>query len=74
MNNGKSKKNRNWLAYAAMAIGGILAGILLIPTGFLVGLIYGIYVVTDRFVRWCDREEACSKVSGTVTGDSSACP
>ncbi len=59
MNKRNHKKHRTWLAYAAMTIGGILAGILLIPTSILVGLIYCIYVVTDQFVRWCDKEEAC---------------
>jgi len=42
-----------------MGIGGIPIGILLIPTGIFVILIYCIYRIMDRIVSWCDK---CKKL------------
>lgn len=41
--------------YAAMGIGGVLTGILLIPIGILAILISFIWKFIDRIIRWCDR-------------------
>lgn len=44
------------MAYAAMGIGSVLIGILLIPTGILAGAIYIIWVAMDRMLCWRDKE------------------
>ncbi len=40
-----------------MDIGGICIGILLIPTGIFVILIYCIYKIIERIIRWCYKYE-----------------
>jgi len=53
----KPKRHRKLVVYAVMGIGGIIIGILLIPTGILIVLIYCIYKIMDRVIYWCDKYE-----------------
>jgi len=53
----KNRKHKTYIAYAAMGIGGIFTGILLIPAGILAGMIYIIWIIIDCIVRWCDKGE-----------------
>ena len=53
----KTKKYRKFVVYAVIGIDGILIGILLIPTGIFIILIYCIYRIIDRIVSWCDKYE-----------------
>ena len=48
---------RKIVVYAVMGIGGICIGILLIPTGILIILIYCIYKIIDWVIRRCDKYE-----------------
>ena len=38
-----------------MGIGGIITGILLIPTGIFAIIIYTIWTIINRIVCWCDK-------------------
>ncbi len=52
-----TKMYRKIVVYAVMGISGICIGILLIPTGIFAILIYCIYKIMDRVIRWCDKYE-----------------
>lgn len=53
--NGKVRKHKTCIVYAAMGIGGVLTGILLIPMGILAVMIYTIWAIINYIVRWCDK-------------------
>ncbi len=53
----KTKWYRSFIAYAVMGIGGIFTGILLIPIGVFAMLIYCIWKIIDKIIRWCDKCE-----------------
>lgn len=51
----KIRKQKTYIAYAAMGIGSALTGILLIPMGILAVMIYTIWAIINHIVRWCDK-------------------
>lgn len=51
----KNRKHKTYIVYAAMSIGGVLTGILLIPIGILAVMIYIIWAIINHIVRWCDK-------------------
>ena len=53
----KTERHKKLVVYAVMGIGGICIGILLIPTGIFAMLIYCIYKIMDRIIRWGDKYE-----------------
>ncbi|MDD7194256.1 MAG: hypothetical protein PUH33_07095 [Clostridiaceae bacterium] len=53
----KSSGCKTVISYAAMGIGIILTGLLLIPAGILAIMIYTVWTVTDRIVDRCNGEE-----------------
>lgn len=53
----KTERHRKFVSYAVMGIGSICIGILLIPTGILIILIYCIYKIIDWVIHWSDKYE-----------------
>jgi hypothetical protein len=53
--NEKKRRIKTYFAFAAMGIGGIITGILLIPTGIFAIIIYTIWTIINRIVCWCDK-------------------
>ncbi len=51
----KKRRIKTYFAYAVMGIGGIITGILLIPTGIFAIIIYTIWTIINRIVCWCDK-------------------
>ena len=51
----KIRKHKTYIEYAAMSIGSVLTGILLIPIGILAVMIYTIWAIIIHIVRWCDK-------------------
>ena len=45
------------ISYAAMGIGAVFTGLLLIPAGILAIMIYTVWTVTDRIADRCNGEE-----------------
>lgn len=51
----KNRRIKTYFAYVVMGIGGIITGLLLIPTGIFAIIIYTIWAIINRIVCWCDK-------------------
>ena len=53
----RNKKYKSVFRYAVLGISLTFIGLLLIPIGILVTLIYFIWSITDRIIYWCEKGE-----------------